>query len=247
MKHLEFLDVITSQAALLAAAARAVGPEAATPATPEWTMAKLVKHTGTTHRWVLAIAGTRQFANPGDLDLGLPDDEAAYPEWIESGAAQLTATLREIDPDDDMWSWGPDQHARFWSRRMAHETTIHRWDAQSATGAQNAIDVELAIDGIDERLANLVASLNFGPVSTDVLTGKGERAHLHATDGDGEWLVVFSPDGLVVTREHAHGDVAVRGTANDLLLYMVGRCGLEGFEIFGDETVLTSRDAIRSF
>lgn len=246
MEHLEFLDVITSQASLLAAAARSVGPDAATPATPEWTMAKLVKHTGTTHRWVIAIAATREFANPGDLDLGLPDDEAAYPDWIEAGAAQLTATLRDIDPDEDMWSWGPDQHARFWSRRMAHETTIHRWDAQSAT-TQDAIDVALAIDGIDERLVNLAASLNFGPVSADVLTGAGERAHLHATDGDGEWVLRFEPDGLTVTREHAKGDVAVRGTANDLLLYVVGRRGLDGFEIFGDETVLTSRDAIRSF
>lgn len=247
MEQLEFLDVITSQASFLAAAARTVGPDAATPATPEWTMAKLVKHTGTTHRWVLAIAATRQFANPGDLDLGLPDDEAAYPEWIEAGAAQLTATLREIDPDDDMWSWGPDQHARFWSRRMAHETTIHRWDAQSATAAQDAIEVALAIDGIDERLVNLAASLNFGPVSADALTGAGESVHLHATDGDGEWVLRFEPDGLAVTREHAKGDVAVRGAANDLLLYLVGRRGLEGFEIFGDETVLTSRDAIRGF
>ena len=129
---------------------------------------------------------------------------------------------------------------------MAHETTIHRWDAQSAT-TQDMIDIDIAIDGIDERLANLAASLNFGPVSPDVLKGEGESAHLHATDGDGEWLIRFAADGMEITREHAKGDVAVRGPASDLLLYAVGRRGLDGLEIFGDETVLTSRDAIRSF
>ena len=247
MEHLEFLDVITDQTAALAAAARSVRPDAAVPATPEWTVAKLVKHTGTTHRWVLGIATTRQFVNPGDLDLGLPDDASAYPEWIEAGAAELTATLRDIDPDSDMWSWGEDQHARFWSRRMAHESTMHRWDAQSAIGTQDAIDVALAIDGIDERLANLTASLNFRPDDLDALRGKGESAHIHATDGDGEWVLRFEPDGLAITREHAKGDVAVRGPANDLLLYLVGRRSLDGLEIFGDATVLTSRDVIRSF
>jgi hypothetical protein len=25
-----------------------------------------------------------------------------------------------------MWAWGPDKHARFWSRRMLHETAVHR-------------------------------------------------------------------------------------------------------------------------
>ena len=247
MEHVDLLDVITREANVLATAARSVGPEAAVPATPEWTMAKLVKHTGTTHRWVMAIAATREFANPGDLDLGLPDDEAGYPDWIEAGAATLTATLVDMDPDSHMWSWGPDAHVRFWSRRMAHETAIHRWDAQSATGASEPIEVGLATDGIDERLANLTASLGHGPLGPEALRGGGETVHLHATDGDGEWLLQFGPEGIAVSREHAKGDVAVRGPVSDLLLYLVGRRGLEGFDIFGDESVLTARDAIRSF
>ncbi len=247
MKHVDFLDVITREANALATAARSVGPDAAVPATPEWTMAKLVKHTGTTHRWVMAVAATREFANPGDLDLGLPDDEGGYPDWIEAGAATLVTTLAAMDPDSAMWSWGPDQHVRFWSRRMAHETAIHRWDAQSATGASGSIEFGLAVDGIDERLENLTASLGFGPLGPQALQGHGETIHLHATDGDGEWLLQFGAEGITVSREHAKGDVAVRGPASDLLLYLVGRRGHEGFEIFGDESVLTARDAIRSF
>ncbi len=210
-------------------------------------MAKLVKHTGTIHRWVLGVADTRAFVSPGDLDLELPDAEADYPDWFAAGAAQLVATLRGIDPDADMWSWGPDQHARFWSRRMAHETTIHRWDAESAVGASGAIETDLAIDGIDERLVNLAASLNSRPDGLQALQGGGESVHLHTTDGDGEWLLRFTPEGLELSREHAKGDVAVRGAASDLLLYVIGRRGLEGLEVFGDAAVLGSRDAIRMF
>jgi uncharacterized protein (TIGR03083 family) len=247
MDHPQFLDVIEREADALVAAARTAGPAAAVPATPAWTMAKLVKHTGTTHRWVIGIAQTRAFVSPADLDLGLPATEDGYVDWFAAGAADLVAALRAIDPDADMWSWGPDQHARFWSRRMAHETAIHRWDAESAAGGSGGIDTELAIDGIDERLTNLPASLNFRPDDLAALAGQGESVHLHATDGDGEWLLRFTAGGLELSREHAKGDVAVRGPAQDLLLYVNGRRGLEGLEVFGDTAVLTSRDAIRLF
>ena len=242
-----WLEVITEAATALAAAARDVGPDAPVPVTPEWSMAKLVKHTGTTHRWALAIATTREFANPGDLELGVPDDSADFPDWFETGAALLTSTLGAIDPLADMWSWGVDQHARFWSRRMAHETVIHRWDAQSAQGAQDAIRADVAVDGINERLENLGPSMNFNPAGAAALSGTGETAHLHATDTDGEWLLRFEPDGVVVSREHAKGDVAVRGPASDLLLYLNGRRELDGLEVFGDARVLAAHAAMRNF
>ncbi len=247
MEQIETLAVITEQTAVLAAVARAVGPDAPTPATPAWTMAKLLKHTGTTHRWALAIATTREFANPGDLDLGLPSEPGAYPDWLEQGAATLTETLGALDPMTDMWSWGVDQRARFWARRMAHETTIHRWDAQSATGEQDPIPAELAVDGIDERLENLTPSMNFNPAGADALCGHGETVHFHTTDAEGEWFLRFEPEGLSVSREHAKGDVAVRGLATDLLLYLLGRRALTGLDVFGDASILTAHEAIRAF
>ncbi len=247
MDHITYLDRVVSEAASLAAAARAVGPDAATPATPEWTMAKLVKHTGTTHRWAMAVVKTREFANPGDLDLGLPEDPGAFPDWFEAGATEFAATVGAVDPEADCWSWGIDQHARFWSRRMAHETAIHRWDAQSATGQQDALDPEFAVDGIDERLTNLTPSMQFNPAGATALVGDGESIHLHATDTDGEWLLQFTPDGVTVEPIHAKGDVAVRGPAHDLLLYLNGRRSLDGLEVFGDVGVLDAHGAIRNF
>ena len=63
----------------------------------------------------------------------------------------------------------------------------------------------------------------------------GGSVHLHCTDTNspavdgsddrtavtGEWLVSrLDESGIAVTREHAKGDVAVRGRASDLLLWL---------------------------
>jgi hypothetical protein len=70
--------------------------------------------------------------------------------------------------------------------------------------------------------------------------------HLHCTDTEGEWLIVRAGDDLVVTREHAKGDVAARGTASDLMLYLWGRVGADPLEVFGDAAALTRfRDEIK--
>ena len=62
--------------------------------------------------------------------------------------------------------------------------------------------------------------------------------HLHCTDVDGEWLVRRSPDGLDIERAHAKGDVAARGTASDLDLYLWGRVPVDALELFGDPALL---------
>jgi hypothetical protein len=61
--------------------------------------------------------------------------------------------------------------------------------------------------------------------------------HFHCTDTDGEWLVELpNASERVVTREHAKGDVALRGPAEGLLLVAWGRVTPEavGVEVVGD-------------
>ena len=41
-----------------------------------------------------------------------------------------------------------------------------------------------------------------------------------------------------MTREHAKGDVAVRGTASDLLLFLWGRLPGKNLEVLGDASLL---------
>jgi transcription-repair coupling factor (superfamily II helicase) len=45
---------------------------------------------------------------------------------------------------------------------------------------------------------------------------------------------VLGSDGVRVTREHAKGDVAARGTISDLALLMTGRLPPARLEVFGD-------------
>ncbi len=62
--------------------------------------------------------------------------------------------------------------------------------------------------------------------------------HFHCTDGDGEWLARLTDAPVAVTREHAKADVAARGTASDLLLFLYGRAGADALQVFGDASLL---------
>lgn len=86
----------------------------------------------------------------------------------------------------------------------------------------------MAADSIDEVLA---ITLPWGVRPDKPLLGS---VHLHATDATGEWLV--HTDGRV-ERAHAKGDVALRGTASDLLLALYQRVPLETVEVIGDGAV----------
>ncbi len=168
------------------------------------------------------------------MDLAVPDDSTGLPDWLEAGAADLVATLADADPDDACWTWTDDRHVRFWSRRMACETAVHRWDGQAVTGAPDPFDGELAVEGIDEQLANLPFT------APDELTGAGETLHLHCTDRDrdGEWLLRCTPGGLEAVPEHAKGDVALRGPASAIYLVLLGRTRPDTLDVLGDPRAL---------
>jgi uncharacterized protein (TIGR03083 family) len=234
---MDFLHAIRTASETLVVSARAAGIDAPVPSCPEWDVHELVLHSGTTQRWATTLVSTRATGYVAP-DLGtLPTEREGIFDWYEEGAAQLLDLLDRTDPELPVWSWGGDQHARFWSRRMAHETAVHGWDATSAAGVPTAIPADVAGDGVDEALENVPFMLPFRPEIAS-LTGAGETIHLHATDCDGEWLIRLTPDGIETAREHAKGDVAARGSASDLMLFLVGRVGPDQLEVFGDRALL---------
>ncbi|MGZ6993859.1 MAG: maleylpyruvate isomerase family mycothiol-dependent enzyme [Acidimicrobiia bacterium] len=242
MDYADFFPVVMTQARELADAGRASDLGAPVPSCPEWDVAKLVRHTGTAHRWSAGVVRTREPLSPKSIDLALPDDPAALPDWLEQSASELVATLADADPDGECWTWTADHHVRFWARRMAHETAVHRWDGQGAVGTAEGFDPELAVDGIDEHLENLPFVV--GP---EQARGEGETLHLHCTDVDGEWVLRLGPDGLEVRREHAKGDIALKGTASDLFLVVLGRVRPTNVEIFGDASALQRWEPVLHF
>lgn len=227
MDHDDYIAALRWNAAAAARAARETTLEMTVPSCPEWKLRDLVHHLGAHHRWV---AGNLDRPPDGEMfkQREQPPEDAAVAGWLETGGEALATKLAAMDPGTPCWTWVPfDRSVGFWARRTAHETAMHRWDAQNAAGAADAIDGELAVDGVDEYLGLL-------PAFPGRAFPDAGSVHLHATDTPGEWFVRFDASGMQVTREHAKGDVAVRGAASDLLLVLFGRTPTETVEIFGD-------------
>ena len=118
------------------------------------------------------------------------------------------------------------------ARAVAQESAVHRWDAASAFGLDYSVEPELACDSIPSFFEDA------WPLLLDYLkrpAGTGQTLHLHRTDGEGEWLVTLA-ERPVVSLGHRKADVAVRGTASELLLWLWGRT--DPPEVHGDVSVL---------
>ena len=225
---MDWIDVLEREGSLLSAAARH-DAQAEVPTCPGWLVDDLLRHVSVTHRWSERIVRERMMQRP---DLETPPSHDSL-SWYEAGLAQLVATLRDADPTESVWTFSPsDRTIGFWARRQAHETQVHRVDAELATGAVSPIDPAVAVDGISEVLEVIAPRL-----AKQVATAGG-TVHLHATDIEGEWLVRFLDGAVEVEQGHAKGDAAVRAAAADLYLWLWGRKDDSGLEVFGDPSAV---------
>jgi uncharacterized protein (TIGR03083 family) len=237
MQHDEYAQAIRREGLVLAGAARAAGVHARVSSCPGWNVGDLLSHLGRIHRWVTRLLVDRA------TDRGKHWSESEPPPlderlvWFEQGVTPLADALVDAGPDAKLWTWTPDKTSGFWARRQANETAVHRWDAQLAAGTSEPIDRPLALDGIDE----FFGLIPFWPWA-DRVRGDGETLHFHCTDGrgggEGEWLIRLGREELVVSAEHAKGDVAARGSASDLLLFLYGRVPADQLDVFGDASLL---------
>jgi uncharacterized protein (TIGR03083 family) len=237
----EYCDAVAAEVRRLSEILSGADLETPVPTCPPWNLAELVKHVGSIHHWAGRMVENvaQERLSWKELDLELPADPSGYPAWFTAGGEQLVTRLRTSDPNAPMWAWGADHHARFWARRMTHETGMHRADAELTLGREPSFEPAIASDGIDEFLENLPEAAYFAP-NVKELRGDGETIHFHATDADGEWLIELTPESFSWQHGHGKGSAAVRGTASDLLLLTYGRRkhGDGRFEAFGDSTVL---------
>jgi len=213
------------------------------PTCPDWTLRQLATHVGRAHRWAAEIVSTRsaEFIPFRQVPDGrIPDDPALHAPWLRAGAARLIDVVREAD-GDPVWTFDGPRPATFWARRMAHETAVHRADAQITAGREPEIDPVLAADGIDEWLGSMFG-IGASDPRVDALPD-GAVLHVHVTDEgvDGEWLVRRDGNSVTVEPGHGKGDVAVRGPAGRLLLVLLRRLPPDDpqVEVLGDEALLT--------
>lgn len=212
------------------------------PDCPGWTLRHLVAHVGRVYGAVSTVVAQRatEPVKPGPeafLDPEFDDDRTR--EWFRGRIDSVLAALESVEPSTPLWTWSDQRSAAFYRRRMIHETAVHLADAARAIGRSFSLDRDVCVDGIDE----------YFDVMLPVAIGRAEGSppsgslHLHCTDGPGEWLLVPDGERVVVTREHAKGAVAWRGSASALLLAVWGRVD-PGLDVIGDQAVSAEWSAL---
>lgn len=205
------------------------------PHLPGWTVHSVVGHVAWIERWVTQCLAADSDKPPSRAGVGEPPVGPDVLTWYAEAAAGLRAALDHLDLDAIHPTWTGPRPGRWWLRRVCHEVAMHRWDAQAAGHEPAPFDAALALDGVDELLEVYVPTR----LRYEALGATGQTIHLHATDIDGgEWLLHLGPDALTWEVGHAKGDVAARGTASDLLLFLWGRIGTDRLEVFGDADLL---------
>jgi uncharacterized protein (TIGR03083 family) len=239
------------------------------PTCPRWRLHDLLRHLGGVHRWATAHVAEARRRPLDDAEqavvMAAPTDDDALVDWFRDGHAKLVGALEAAPPDLDCWSFLPaPSPLAFWARRQAHETAIHRADAQSH-GGQAAItpyDPAFAIDGVDELLLGFAARRRRPRADDPPPDAEPVTLGLEATDTGSSWLARIGPERVEVSgnggnrgigRNGADGadggegadrghpgsaDCSVRGSASDLYLLLWNRRDRDGLQVAGDPAVL---------
>jgi uncharacterized protein (TIGR03083 family) len=240
-----YIAALSREGELLAAAAERAGMGAAVPSCPGWAVRDLLKHTGYVHRWATGIVA-QALARPGpdaseEEILAQGPGDAELPGWFREGHAALVRALSEAPPDLDCWAFlaAPSPLA-FWARRQAHETAIHRVDAEQAAGRADpsAFEPAFAADGVDELIMGFLAR----SIRRRSWPALDAGLAIHATDGaeTAAWMVAGGSAEPGVSRGTGDAGCDVTGPARDLYLMLWNRRPPDGMQITGDPAILAA-------
>lgn len=245
LPYLTYLDAVAGNVASLTEVLRGTPADVRVPSCPAWSLGQLGAHVGDfaafyTHAICDATGAPRPpWPNTWQRGAAAPLNGEAPASYFDDRAQFLVSLLRSTSSDAEVRTWAKDdQTAHFVARRSAHELAVHRFDAQLAAGAPQAIGAELATDGIEEIFMMLDVRDNRGGHST----AAGGTLHIQPTDEPRDWLVVVTADAVNVSREPpaAAADLTAMGTARELELVLYGRPPVEAVDLVGDKAVLTS-------
>jgi uncharacterized protein (TIGR03083 family) len=232
--YAELTAAVRREGEAIVAAGR-LGTDVAVPTAGDWTLADLLRHVGTIYARVARILTERLTESPGADPQPAADLDPV--NWVRDELDELVEALSSTDPDTPVWNWStqPDV-AAFWARRMTHESTIHRWDAQRAHELTQPIETDLAHDGLDELVDVILPRIAVRdrvelPAATYLFT---------ATDEGTSWPVRLGEDGVQRLEVAKDPDVRVRGTSSGLLLAMYNRIPWTwtSLEVEGDAALL---------
>jgi uncharacterized protein (TIGR03083 family) len=236
----EHIAALEKDGILLAAAADRAGLDAPVPSCPAWQVRDLLRHIGYVHRWAASYVRDARTEMGEDLAeeevLRAGPVDADLLGWFRDGHTELVRVLRSADHGLNCWTFldAPSPLA-FWARRQAHETAIHRADAESAGGEVTGFPAPFAADGIDELIMGFWARGRAGADRDCAL-------HVLATDtGDG-WLADLGARTAgrrpaAAALPPAAADCVVAGPASQVYLLLWNRQPRDGkntAEISGD-------------
>jgi uncharacterized protein (TIGR03083 family) len=252
----EYLAALDRDGALFADAAQGAGLLAPVPTCPAWQVRDLVWHLAYVHAWAARHVRDQlvELIDDGTeaeiLACAPPDDGllAGY----RDGHAALVTTLRDAAPDVRCVTFmqAPSPLA-FWARRQAHETAIHRYDAQAALAAGPpapaiAFAPAFADDGLDELIMGFAARRRYRLRDGDATAT--HRLAIRPADTAGRWQVTLSGGDTTVSRcdpaaNPGDGrDCVLSGPASALYAFLWNRVDASdpAVSIDGDPAILSA-------
>ncbi len=243
MELTEHIEAVRREGALFAAAARHSGLDADVPGCPDWDVRALVRHLASVHLWAAAHVSNRATEwrdhGPAELTEYWPELARFWPEddelidWYLETNDNLVAELRDAPPGHECLAFLPaPSPVAMWARRQAHETAIHRFDAESPTKDTTTYDPTFAADGIDEIL--MLFAPRWGRP-----TQRANTMVVHTTDTNDSWHITMGPDTIETKQGEGDSDVTLTGTASDLFLAVWNR-GKPPLTVTGDPELVTT-------
>lgn len=229
----DYQSRIATEAGLLRATAISLDADTPVPTCPGWTVRRLIQHLGRVFDMVIRVVRTADPQSPpGRLEPAPGDVLTAFDDRL----ATMLELLEATDPATPAWHFSPTapKTAAFWSRRMAHEVTVHGIDMHAAAGTDSAVDPDFAADGIDEVLTRFIQRrTDSWSVDTHTAT-----VLYHAADAGRAWTVRLVAGQLPQTAAEAgtEPDASVIGLADAVYRAAWGRPS--GAVVSGDSALV---------
>ena len=232
---LDYLSLLAADIEAFGMALETGSPSAEVAGCPGWKLPDLGVHLGRVQRWARAAIITGSVPHLDPADDPAPADLAGIAGWIRDGGARLVTTLGEIDPLQPTWHPFPVEPklAGLWVRRQAQEASVHRWDAERATGMSPTIETAFAADGIDEYWSVMLPRVT----SRERLTVPASVFATSTTDTNERWIVDGTSGALMAAATSVEPQAELRGTALDVLLRIWGRPVGGSLSVTGDHAV----------
>lgn len=245
----EHIRVVAAEGRRFAEAASRGPWDAEVSACPGWDLRDLVRHLSEIHLWAAANVAQRPGAaldledrsdlveSWPELAVFWPDDDDLIQHYLRTNQ-NLVHQLESAPPDVAAPTWLPaPSPLAMWARRQAHETSIHRFDAESATGTVTGFDPLLAADGISELLYAFYRNVA-RPKDRPFLIDRDSTMHVHALDTDDHWFMEFTPEAFRRGEPTGAADVTVSGSASDLYVSLWNRGDDSQITVAGDRRLL---------